>query len=69
MSADESRLLAAILSISELPFLAVVQRRADLSDKAMADATLGLIAAGMIMRCSAPYGTLLYPTLRGISLP
>ena len=51
------------------PYFDVLQREAGLTDDEMKEATRSLLEDGLVVRRSAPYGELLYPTFRAIGKP
>lgn len=64
---DQSSVLRAMqrLTVKDAPpYLDDLRRATGLGPEAFDRATAGLIDAGITMRASAPFGGLLYPTLR-----
>ncbi len=64
MSDAAARLLDAVKASNAAPYLDVLQRAAGLTAAEADFAMRQLVSTGLLMRCSAPGGVLLYPTLR-----
>ena len=66
---DGAMLMRAIKNATSAPYVDTLKRLSRLTDDAFDRAAKQLVDSGLVQRCSAPHGVLLYPTLRGAKIP